>query len=379
MKEMQMNPLSAIQHPYPYPYYAELTRERPFYFDNKLNLWVASDAASVRVILNAPQMQVRPVAQPVPTGLIGTPAGEVFGQLVRMQDGEYHRQLKSTIIQALSSVDSQYVRALATDITNIQLRQKTDINKLMFLVPASVIAILCGFVPDMVPEILSLIAEFVLCIPPTAGVEQQQRASQAARQLLTFFAKEIEQAKQGTLFSELLQASSDNGWTQHAALISNAIGFLSQTYDATAGLIGNTLLAYRHYSDAFAANVLPSFIKEVSRFDAPIQNTRRFAASSFSHNGQQIDQGQTILLLLAAANRDPASTVHPHEFILGRMQEQSFTFSDGKHRCPGAKIAQDITCGVVDALLKYQPNWADKPYRVRYLPSGNARIPEFIF
>lgn len=379
MKEMQMNPLNAIQHPYPYPYYAELTQERPFYFDNRLNLWVASDAASVSAILNASQMQVRPVAQPVPTGLIDTPAGEVFGQLVRMQDGEYHRQLKSTIIQALSSVDSQYVRALATDITSMLLHQKADINKLMFLVPASVIATLCGFVPNTIPEIVSLISEFILCIPSTASVEQQQRANQAARQLMTFFAKEIEQAEQGTLLSELLQAASDKGRIQRAALIANAIGFFSQTYDATAGLIGNTLLAYRRYPDAFATNVLPTFIKEVSRFDAPIQNTLRFAATSFSHNSQQVEQGQTVLLLLAAANRDPASTAYPHEFIPGRMQEQSFTFSDGKHHCPGAKLAQDMACGVIDTLLKYEPNWTEKQYRVRYLPSGNARIPEFIF
>ncbi|CDH20930.1 cytochrome P450 [Xenorhabdus bovienii] len=373
-----MNPLRAIQLDDPYPYYAELTRERPFYFDSELKLWVAADAASVRAVLAAPHMQVRPSAQPIPSGIVDTPAGEIFRQLVRMRENEYQQRIKSVIIQALSSADLQQVRRLAMELAVMQLRQGTELNAWLFSVPASVVATLCGFIPEEVPDIVALIAEFVLCIPATANAEQQARASKAAEQLLAYFGKEIEKARQGTLLSALLQTAVSQEWTQRAPLIANAIGFLSQTYDATAGLIGNALLAAQRYPKIQLADACPEFVKEVSRFDASIQNTRRFATEAFAYCGHVVEPGQTVLLLFAAANRDPAINTYPQEFILDRAEATSFSFSDGRHRCPGASLAQAITCGMLDAMQRYNPEAIGQVQHTGYLPSGNARIPELI-
>jgi hypothetical protein len=39
------NPIAAVTHPDPYPYYAALTARTPLYRDETLGLWVAADAA----------------------------------------------------------------------------------------------------------------------------------------------------------------------------------------------------------------------------------------------------------------------------------------------------------------------------------------------
>lgn len=89
------NPVEAVRHPDPYPYYARLTAERPFGWDERLQAWVAADAASVTAALSAAELRVRPPGEPVPTGLLGTAAGAVFGDLVRMTDGPDQQRLQA--------------------------------------------------------------------------------------------------------------------------------------------------------------------------------------------------------------------------------------------------------------------------------------------
>lgn len=376
MSSTPLNPLSAIRHADPYSWYGALTREKPFYFDSQLKLWVAADAQSVTAMLEAPQLQVRPLAEPVPAALVGTAAGEVFGNLVRMREGEHQQRLKSIIVQALSTRDMPRVRQLAFDTTLSRLRQHDEIDTLLFTVPATVVAALCGFTDHALPEMTALIAEFVLCIPATASAEQCARASRAAEQLLTRFARQLEQASEGSLLTALLQAALADQWPHQAALIANGIGLLSQTWDATAGLIGNALLAAQRWPQAFSASSPEAFIGEVARFDAPIQNTRRFAAEPFSWRGAEIARGDAVLLLLAAANRDPQANPQADEFIPQRADSRCFTFSHGRHRCPGQALAVTIASGFIDALRAHNDRSIATLRCTGYRPSGNARIPE---
>ena len=87
-------PLEAVTHPDPYPYYATLVAGRPLSRDEGLGLWVAAGAGAVEAVLTCADLRVRPAASPVPDALAGSPAGDVFGHLVRMRDGEYHAAVR---------------------------------------------------------------------------------------------------------------------------------------------------------------------------------------------------------------------------------------------------------------------------------------------
>ncbi|HET6828808.1 MAG TPA: cytochrome P450, partial [Ramlibacter sp.] len=90
---MQQQPRDAVQaatHPDPYPWYRSLRETQPLAYDPSVKLWVAADARTVLEALAHPQLRVRPPAEPVPAALVGSPAGEVFARLVRMNDGEFH-------------------------------------------------------------------------------------------------------------------------------------------------------------------------------------------------------------------------------------------------------------------------------------------------
>ena len=75
-----ISPIAAVTHADPYPVYADLVAYRPLYFDEALGLWVASSAAAVTAVLTHPLCRVRPLAEPVPNAIVGSPAGDVFGR-----------------------------------------------------------------------------------------------------------------------------------------------------------------------------------------------------------------------------------------------------------------------------------------------------------
>src|SRR6202045_1102507 len=105
------DPIAAVTHPDPYPYYRDLVARTPLYRDEARGLWVAASADAVTAVLTSPLGRVRPAAEPVPTALVASPAADVFGRLARMTDGPGHATMKRAVSATLDSVDAP--RALA--------------------------------------------------------------------------------------------------------------------------------------------------------------------------------------------------------------------------------------------------------------------------
>jgi cytochrome P450 len=116
-------------------------------------------------------------------------------------------------------------------------------------------------------------------------------------------------------------------------------------------------------------------VREVLRYDSPVQNTRRFVAEDCVIAGQPVRAGEAILVLLAAANRDPAANPHPDRFDLARSERRLFTFGLGAHACPGEQLASAIAVAGVQHLLA--SGLDPRGLRWSYRPSANARIPLF--
>src|SRR5438309_2325831 len=112
-----LTPLTAVTAADPYPFYATLAERPDPFWDDRLNMWVAAGAPAVVAVLSAPGLRVRPPAEPVPAGLIGTAAGDVFGRLVRMTDGPVQARLKSAVVTALGRPDADAITAIAAERT----------------------------------------------------------------------------------------------------------------------------------------------------------------------------------------------------------------------------------------------------------------------
>src|SRR5579863_340357 len=178
-----IDPISAVVHANPYPYYAELVARSPFVFEPRLRLWVASGAAAVTEVLEHPELRVRPAAEPVPKAIAGAASGEVFARLARMNDGAAHRAPKLALRRALASLDLQTVTLRARRIAERferDLRRPGDLSAWLFEMPVQVVASLLGFADDALPEVAAWMADFVACLSPLSTPEQLAGANDAA-------------------------------------------------------------------------------------------------------------------------------------------------------------------------------------------------------
>lgn len=379
---MPVDPVAAVTHADPYPFYAELRAGPALAWNDRLRVWVASRADVIESVLLAHgALRVRPAAEPVPRAIVGSPAGEVFGHLVRMNDGAAHQVHRPALQRALAGLDLNAVYAAALQVArNVPVEPLSDA---LFSMPVQTVAQLLGFADEMLPQVDGWMRDFVACLSPLSTADRLQSASVAASELMTRFEALTASAppRNGTLLAAVL-AESDAGAPLSRALHANIVGLLSQTCDATAGLLGNSLIALlRDPSLRHAARTrdgLQAIVQETARHDPSVHNTRRFAAEPITIAGTPLAAGDAVLLVLAAANRDPAFNPDPDHFRLIRERRRMLGFGHGMHACPGQALACTLAAAGLDALLQRKPDLdAMRALGWHYRPSANARIPVF--
>ncbi len=120
-------------------------------------------------------------------------------------------------------------------------------------------------------------------------------------------------------------------------------------FETTVNAIGNgvrALLADRAQWDMLVQDPTraAAVAEEVLRFDPPVQQTARVLlapSGTVELAGVPVPQGQWVLLMLAAANRDPAVFAHPERFDINRANSTDhLAFSGGIHYCLGAALAR---------------------------------------
>jgi cytochrome P450 len=357
--KMPDNAIEAVRHADPYPYYRRLREQQPLFFDSSLGLWVASSAAAVQAALAHEALRVRPAHEPVPAALLGTAAADVFALLVRMNDGAFHAMHKPEIIAASEAVRLHQAAELAADMSQA-LHQTTAPNELLRQLPLRVMASALGVPDDRLDDVTRWTEAFTRGIAAGASSSAVSQADVAATALLDY-------------------------WQQRGyapAQAAHRIGLAQQSLDATAGLLGNTVALLLNRPE-LATTLMASqasareLVAEVARWDAPVQNTRRFAAEPLRLLDQWIEQGQGVLLVLASANRDEALNERPDEFATHRDSRRSLTFGADAHACPAEKIAIEIVAAGARSI------WARGRFDSYFRPSGayaelpNARIPLF--
>jgi cytochrome P450 len=388
--EQPRDPIAAATHPDPYPYYAALVASRPFGYDPALGMWVAASAEAVMAVLTDPACGVRPPAEPIPAHLVETPLAAHYGHLIRMNDRAERCPLRGALVAALGTIGMEQVavrsaavaRRLVGELAGTSV---TGLDPFIWRLSVAVVGGLLGIPDARLAQVARWVGDFVACLAPGSDPARVRRGAIAAEALAATLDAALDAAdgdRAGGLLAVMLAEAASRGVTGRAAIVANGIGLLMQTYEATAGLIGNSLIALAQ-RPALARAALASdercraIVAEVLRHDPPIQNTRRFLLRDATVAGQHLAAGSGILVVLAAANRDPASNPQPERFDPERAARASFSLGHGAHACPGGGFAITIATAAVATLLGAGFDLAPLRGAVAYRPAANARLPQF--
>ena len=175
--------LEAVTHADPYPYDRSLREAQPLFFDAGLGLWVASSHAAVYAALRHPALCVRPPDEPVPKALQGGVAGQVFAQLVRMTDGDFHAVHKPGVeLDARRWQLADAARAAEDAVQDLVPR--LAVNDFLTALPVHTMARLLGVPASEREPTCRWVAQFTQGIASGAGAQAVARAHQAAEALM---------------------------------------------------------------------------------------------------------------------------------------------------------------------------------------------------
>lgn len=123
----------------------------------------------------------------------------------------------------------------------------------------------------------------------------------------------------------------------------------------------HALLEHPEQREQLAAEpaLLDSAIEEMLRWTTPIQNMNRTATRDLELGGQQIREGDRLLLLYPSGNRDAEVFQNPFEFDVTRSPNDHLAFGGyGRHHCLGAQLARLELRVLFEEVLRRLPDIA---------------------
>ncbi|GHB40949.1 cytochrome P450 hydroxylase [Streptomyces xanthochromogenes] len=169
------------------------------------------------------------------------------------------------------------------------------------------------------------------------------------------------------LISRLIEASDHGEHLTENEAAAMAFILLFAGFETTVNLIGNGVYALLRNPeqrerlqgslDAGETGLLETGVEELLRYDGPVEMaTWRFATEPLTLGGQGIAAGDPVLVVLAAADRDPERFGDPDTLDLGRRDNQHLGYGHGIHYCLGAPLARLEGQTALATLLRRLPD-----------------------
>jgi len=134
------------------------------------------------------------------------------------------------------------------------------------------------------------------------------------------------------------------------------IAIATAGHDTTSSTLAGILEALAQHPDQFARvkadpSLIPGLIDEGLRWVSPVKHFVRQASQDYLLSGQQIAEGDRLMLLYQSANRDADVFEAPGEFRLDRKPNRQIAFGFGPHMCIGQHLAKQELRVMLEELL----------------------------
>ncbi|MBV8190509.1 MAG: cytochrome P450 [Alphaproteobacteria bacterium] len=187
------------------------------------------------------------------------------------------------------------------------------------------------------------------------------------------------------LATELVRAEEAGDKLTSEELQANINLLFGAGHETTTNLIGNGLLALHRQPEQWERlkadpSLVPNAVEELLRYDSSVQLTGRVTNAEVEIGGVKIEPKESVIILLGAANRDPAQYPDPDRLDVGRANIRPLSFGGGIHHCLGAQLARLEAELVFTALIERLPNielpYKDSPaWRRSFTLRGLSKLP----
>lgn len=180
-----------------------------------------------------------------------------------------------------------------------------------------------------------------------------------------YFSEIIEQRRnerRADVISTLLDAEVEGEQLTHDDLYNFCWLLLIAGNETTRNLIALGTLALMEHPDQREALVrdqalIPGAVEEMLRWVSPVTHMARTATTDVELRGQTIREGDVVVMLYGAANRDEeVFGPDAEEFVVTRTPNPHLAFGVGEHFCLGASLARLEARVMFEELLQRHPN-----------------------
>lgn len=369
----------------PYPTFERFRNEAPVYWSDKGKYWIVSKYADIQAILRDLHYEkglqnansLNPIVKMLP------PVKEAIksrSTWMLNQNPPDHTRLRSLVNRAFTPAMVNSMRDHIQEIANRLLddvAQKGEmdiVQDFAFPLPVTVIAEMLGVPPEDRNIIKGFSKQLTDGLEPGFDLGRITRANHAVQEFENYLRPLVEaRRKQGQndLISALVTAEEQGDKLSMDELLGNCVLMLVAGHETTVNLIGNSVLALLNNPEQMELlrsqpDLCVTAVNEFLRYESPVQTVRRMAAQNLDLHGQKIREGDTLLLLLGSANRDPEHYQNADKLDITRADNRHLAFGTGIHHCLGSSLAEVEGQIAIGTLLKRFANLKMKSTNVEF-------------
>jgi cytochrome P450 len=369
----------------PYAVFGSLREHDPVHWSDEVDAWVLTRFDDVRAVLHDTRFSSRVLDASTPVGGDGATASATrtaealagaytfVNHSLVFSDPPAHTRLRRLVarafvpsaITALRGSIEQHTRRLL-DAAGPRFDVVTELAEPL---PIAVLGELLGApISDDDGRRLKIACDDFL-LPWGRDVsslsrDEQDRATSAGRDLAAFVDDVVDRRRSSGADDDVvgrLLAGEATDSLSREELFATIVLLLIAGHENLTSLIGNGVLHLIGLPDVRARlaeqpDLWPPAIDELLRLVTPNQFIRRVAHDDVPLDGRVIRRGDAVVLLLAAANRDPAHFPEPDTFVLDRPDRRDVSLGQGPHYCLGGPLARLEARTALEALFGRYPH-----------------------
>jgi cytochrome P450 len=357
----------------PYPLYAHLQAIGPVLWSSRAKAWLVTGHEQVRDALRDKSIWPNDLAEFVQA--LADRAHKPLPHLVRalrsilfFQHGSGHVEGRRLLVQVLNgrSLDELVpdMHAVAQDLLSHACTKGgfDVVHEFSDLMPHLVMGRWLGISPEDVRLMARSISGFMVIFNRGCPLREFERYNERMGVCLNVLERVIRERRPAQAddgIGRLIQLGDADGLDDGELAARCLFLFLtgSETSATFTAQAVRLLLAHPEELAKLRSGrvAMPQAVDELLRFESPVQQTVRFASEDRVLGGQHILAGDQMILMIAAANRDPLVFSAPNLLQLDRDAGAHLSFAAGTHHCIGERLARLEAAVALERFLELPP------------------------